>query len=853
MQVASVVPFEQCIARPASSDDRRSNLLSSHLLYVAEAMGDHGGDLESRLMFLAGLCHDAGKATARWQRYISSSSFNGVVASGGNHSPLGSLIFFLCAEDICPARPPENDYLIANLTLDIASHHSTLHDIDPQAIPWEEVFVPFRGTLGFETIDLDGLFGFIRNYYPEVGLSSESFRSRAEAADRRWERVAQRAKRYAARLMERVSNYDFTAAKLILRDRTAALIAGDRFHAAALESVEFTQAEARRAIESLTLECERRLRMATGSATSVAQLRARAQTEALESYRSHPDRTIYSLELATGLGKTFSALRVGLEAIASGRCRRIIYVAPYISILSQSTEVIKQGTGISDVLQHHHLSVLEQGGHVGPAGEADGADEADSEALLADDDALMLDSWQAKIVTTTFNQFFLALFPRRAQHTMRIQALKDAFVIIDEPQVLDHATWGAFLRALEAAATRLNFQAVLCTATLPQASNYLDEAPLCLSKWDVSEPRYVVGVSDEAFYAHDLAYLAIEKVKEHGSVAVILNTVADAANVYVEAKRLINGGISCDDTPNDSMRGMSMGRSTDSMSDIKIFHLSGGMTPIHKTLWIEDIRDALARGSGVRCLVISTQILEAGVDLSFRCIIRSRSVIPSIIQTAGRGNRHGEGNPAEIIVVDFARNDGVDPRRYVYVNPVFREVTDNLLGRYKRFSELESRSIIEDFYQQAFKRNPPTGMMQAIYDAAGGQWSSISRLEPFGGDYPKVDVFVPFVPSRLPSGSTEVDLPKGVCRALRYFGISRISEIYELYLDKGFRRGLSFQDRKRFMAMMGYFCVGMSSKRAASIVSLQRNLGIGRLRDDDHYDAETGIALVEDSAEFRIM
>ncbi|WP_422446598.1 CRISPR-associated helicase Cas3' [Thermoanaerobacterium sp. DL9XJH110] len=812
-----VIPFRECVARPKSGHGN-PNLLTEHLLAVAKFMGDPKGDDEERLRFLAGLCHDVGKAARRWQMYIlSKEKGERVVASGGNHSPLGSLIFFICSEQLTIQNLPRRfrEYLVVNLALDIAGHHSTIKNIDPQWPPWEEALLPIEGVHIYETVDLDGFFDFVREYFPEITLTSRSFADKLHGIDKRWAVVAERALGYAVRYIDSSADRDLAVADLIIRDRTSAMISADRLHAASLDFAYFHPEEARMAINNLAEECNRLLRNATPETLSIVKLRNEHQKKALETYRSFPDRLIYSLELATGLGKTLTALRVALDAVVSGRCSRIIYVAPYISILSQATNVIREATGITDIIQHHHLSFLD----------------IDFEHLRAEENgAFLIDSWQSKIVTTTFNQFFLALFPTRAQHTVRIKALEKAFVIIDEPQIIEPKVWAAFLKTLEAAARRLDFQSILCTATLPCASDYLSEEYICLSKGDSLNPRYIAKAMENKWDAQALAELAVNKLREKGSVAVILNTVADAARVYLAAKDLIFRG---NMHPED-------------VSKIDIFNLTGCMTPLHKSTWISKIRDSLKKGK--KCLVVCTQILEAGVDLSFRCIIRARSIIPSVIQAAGRGNRHGEGDPAEILIVDFVRDDGVDPRPYVYRNPVFREVTDEQLKSCREFSEKDSRGIIEYFYREAFKRNPPTGKMQLIHEAAMGQWSELAKIEPFEGDYPKVMVFVP----RVFEGTGGPSIPEGVQRALKYFRISGVSDIYQRYLEKKFWKSLSFQDKKLFMAMMEQFCVSLSAKKAESIVAIPEGAFIGNLVDDRIYSEDTGVALIEDSTEFRM-
>ena len=153
-------------------------------------------------------------------------------------------------------------------------------------------------------------------------------------------------------------------------------------------------------------------------------MRGRLSASALAGYLAHADASIFALLLPTGFGKTLTGLRVALEACKTERCRRIIYVAPYLSILSQAAKEIADATG-QEVFVHHHLTA----------------------ATLEDHQPYdPIDTWQAPILATTFNQLFCALFPARAQQCLRRPALDGAFVLIDEPQIIGKEVWNLFLR-----------------------------------------------------------------------------------------------------------------------------------------------------------------------------------------------------------------------------------------------------------------------------------------------------------------------------------------------------------------------------------------------------------------------
>src|SRR5207249_1896989 len=97
--------------------------------------------------------------------------------------------------------------------------------------------------------------------------------------------------------------------------------------------------------------------------------------------------------------------------------------------------------------------------------------------------------------------------------------------------------------------------------------------------------------------------------------------------------------------------------------------------------------------------VVSTQVLEAGVDLSFPALLRARSTFHSIAQTAGRGNRHGEGEPAEVVVFLFLRDDGSDSRKFVYKDRTFVTKSDEILAAYPELPESSLSRVLEEYYR----------------------------------------------------------------------------------------------------------------------------------------------------------
>ena len=779
-----VKPLSECVARPDNLDGT-SNPLVDHLLVVARGLGNHQKGKEQKLRFLAGLLHDAGKARISWQRYI-----KGEQKEDSWHSPLGAAFFCFCSSGLIKCWQIEREerrklqWLASNLAIDIASHHGKLKD-------WTDE-PPWYGNVGkntFDEVDFIGLTELVRQYFPEFHYDRVYFDDWWSNCREEWKIWKNNASRYLSRQLKRADVCYTEAAMFNVRTKTSEFITADRFDAAGIEEVFLDGESAKRALKIFSRYCISRGKEAikNGVPPHMVETRQRIQEDVYSAWRSSCDCHFFSNVLPTGYGKTLNTLRVALESCVKGHARRIVYVAPYISILSQASEEISAATGI-EVMVHHHLSILQK-------------QEMDDIGYLA------MESWQAPIVTTTYNQFFRALFPSKAQQSMRLKALENSFVIIDEPQIMDGDMWLIFLYQLRAMAAELNMRVLFTTATMPPFESGLDNI-VSLAPKIVTPNRYTVNVIKEAQSEDDIAELAVEKLRQKGSVAVIMNTIKDSALIYKKIGPELRG-------------------------DEHIYYLSGSMTSIHKASRIEEDRKALKNKKMV--IVVCTQVLEAGVDLSFRCLLRANSVMPSIIQASGRVNRHDEGDVAEVWVFPFLRNGEQKTRQWVYRNVIAREETDRCLEKYGSWKEEKSAAIVSDYYQGLIKRNPTTGALERLVKAAKGEWSALSGVSPFGEDYPKVDVFVPF-------GEELMD--KKTRALLSHFAPDGLQQLHDRYVDRCWMATLDFLSKKRFMSLLEYFTVPVSLKLAADLINSSEK-AIPQITKSELYSDETGLALVE--------
>jgi len=785
-----VVPFDQCVARPPDGILRFP--LKEHLEAVAVDCGSANGTAEEQLAFLAGLLHDAAKCHVQWQKYIL-----GQLQKGPAHAPLGAALFAFFADKLISLRSEsrsEKEWLrdtALEWTRAIYNHHGKLDDLDVLP-PWEKCSCTGELEKLLQGCDTKGLFLFISSYFPELHTNEKQFCDWLESFSETWERRVRFGRDSVLRkkVRHQSDREDFSTLALRMPKVASQLVCADRFHAGNFKRSYLDAGEAGKAISSLESACHERAANAlkTGANRALVDSRQRIQKKALERYRENADSTFFTLLLPTGYGKTLTSLRVALEACLSGRCQRVIYVAPYLSILSQSALEIKQATSL-DVFQHHHLSLAE---------------------LADDEDVDVLDTWQAPLLATTFNQFFRALFPYRAQECLRTEALARAFIIIDEPQIVDTGVWNVFLRALAASSNYWKWQVVFATATLPPVRVGLGQNAVALAPSQVEwGNRFALDYASQPLTAGEVADNVCRLFKTDNSIAVVLNTIADAAQVY----RLLKES-----------------------NNIQHLHcLTGMMLSGHKTEIICSIQEELK--AGMPTVAVCTQILEAGVDLSFRTVLRALPVFPSIAQVAGRVNRHGEGKRATVTVFPFVRENGVDVRRYVYRNATARHQTDRLLKECPHIREEDMGRVLNIYFQRCWQENKNEACLAKFEQAAYGRWSELGGLQPFDSGRQREEIFVPW---------ENIQLSPSMQQLLEEFAPNGPEQLLSCYLNRDFLKSLDFLQRKRFMALFRQYTVSVPRKTAMQVAE-RINPWLWRLSNVEEYSKETGMAYLLES------
>ena len=376
----------------------------------------------------------------------------------------------------------------------------------------------------------------------------------------------------------------------------------------------------------------------------------------------------YRLTVPTGSGKTYSSLRFALNRALNSHKSHIFYVAPYNSILEQNADEIRSAIGNDGYVLEHHCNVIYD----------DVEDDANYRKLT--------ERWSRPIILTTAVQMLNTLFSDNKSCIRRMYSLCNSVIIFDEVQAVPMKCTDLFNLAVNFLSQCCNTTVVLCSATQPslavkdennilqcnemagKISDYVKEFKRVEF---VDESESVKGGMD----IENLKTFVLNVFKSNGNTLVIVNTKAVARKLYQALDEC------CD--------------------DFELYHLSTNMCPEHRDDTLNKIRRSLKECVPTIC--VSTQLVEAGVDLSFDCVVRSLTGLDGIVQAAGRCNRHKEKkNLGKVFIVKMKQeveNIG-RMKEMLYA----QEACEDLLRVFKETPErldyaLDTQTAIKKYYE----------------------------------------------------------------------------------------------------------------------------------------------------------
>ena len=605
----------KCIAHLTSLDgERKEQSLEAHCVDAAEyAVGSIGEAKLYNTVYLAGILHDAGKAKEEYKKYLEA-AFQGEDVKRGtvNHTFAGVILLF---EKFHREESTKWDKLTCEIIgYAIGAHHGM-----------------------FDCTDLDGKNGFlyrlqkdreeigyeesVRNFFSQVVQENVIEAYFCKAVKEVEEFFKEARNEYGSKAGAKV----FFQISMLVRLVLSAVIYGDR-----RDTCEFMTQKKSCQVRKPDLGWTYRKEYFEAqiskfdSSSLLNKVRSDISRQCLEA--AERGEGIYRLNVPTGAGKTLCTLRYALAHAEKYHKKRIIFIIPLLSVLDQNAKVIREYIPEGKEVLEHHSNVVRE------TEKSRGAEDDD----LAQMCEFLRESWDSPIVVSTLVQLLNILFSHQTAAIGRFQALCDSVIVIDEVQSLPGKMTVMFNMAMNFLRQYCNASIVLSSATQPcfeelKWSMHLADNPdlVCLNPAQLQVFRRAEIIDRTDSYGMDwdqCTEFCEQLMEQHISLLVICNTKAQAKNLYTRLQELADA-MGCD-----------------------IFHLSTAMCQKHRMEELEGLKSNLVKlqqtapgkGDTKRCICISTQLIEAGVDISFECVVRILAGVDNLAQVAGRCNRSNE-------------------------------------------------------------------------------------------------------------------------------------------------------------------------------------------------------------------
>lgn len=357
------------------------------------------------------------------------------------------------------------------------------------------------------------------------------------------------------------------------------------------------------------------------------------------------EKGLFRLTVPTGGGKTIASLAFALRHAVKNKMDRVIYVIPYTSIIEQNAKVFQDILGKENVLEDHS-----------------NVDYKSSEELVTMQ--LAAENWDKPVVVTTNVQFFESLFANKPSKCRKLHNIANSVIIFDEAQMLPNDYLKPCIAMVEELLNNYGISAVLCTATQPALESFFQRERSAIELCPRMEEQFTffkrtvfenIGVLTEE--------TIVESLKEEYQALCIVNTKKKAQKLY------------------------------NALEGDGIYHLSTSMYPKHRKRVLGEIRERLQKNK--KCIVVSTSLVEAGVDLDFCSVYRELAGVDSMIQAAGRCNREGTriAKESKVFIFRFEGKQNLLGQRQQI------DVTKSLIAEGRDLSDVKS---IKEYFEMLY-------------------------------------------------------------------------------------------------------------------------------------------------------
>lgn len=410
----------------------------------------------------------------------------------------------------------------------------------------------------------------------------------------------------------------------------------------------------------------------------IDQLKNQAYFEGLKNIRDNfkPEQHLYSITLPTGLGKTITSLGIAMEMKRQlvNQNPRIVITIPFTSIIDQNFDVFNEifDTPSSNILlKHHHL--------------------ADPKYKMADDTVneedvetsqFLIETWQSEIVVTTFVQLIEGLFTNRNGKLLKFPNLSNSIIILDEIQQIKYELWDLIRAAFQVLGDKFNCYFIMMSATQPLIFKPDEEIqeiiPNYQQYFNFFNRTKLINNTQSVISLREFCTILINYHKKYPNrdILTILNTKRVTLECFEEVEKEIPKEIA------------------------NLYFLTTSLTPYERKAIINRIKKPI---NNLPNIIISTQLIEAGVDISVHTVFRAIAPLDSIIQSAGRANRYSE--KSEESEVFLYRIDELEIATNMLYGPDLILKTMNVLENIDTISESKYLELIQAYFKEVKKQS----------------------------------------------------------------------------------------------------------------------------------------------------
>lgn len=728
--------------------------------------------------YIIGYCHDFGKATPFFQDYINEkdeSEKAKLRTKSETHHGLLSAIFtyyslkeYLAQGNVADSKfsglLPIIGYLI------VKKHHGNLKDVGYEILDLTEDGTNEVLLRQVESLEIDRL----ESFWPQIyGFKDKYQEIVNDIKNSRYDQIMG--------LKKEDSPFIYLLTQLLY----SILLNSDKQDASGRSNKE------RVVIDSGLIDSYRRSMEFDRPKSEMDKIRNQIYNDVMSNVNSITlDEKIYSLNVPTGTGKTLTSFSFALKLRdrlkkEKGSTPKIIYSLPFLSIIDQNFDVFEnvfirvsgKKPTTDMLLKHHHLSEVFY--------------QTAKDEFEPYESQFLIEGWNSEIVVTTFFQFFHTLISNKNRALRKFHNIVNSIVILDEVQSIPHKYWFLLKELFKTLSEKFNTFFIFVTATQPlifgpdEIVELVDNKDRYFKMFD----RIQLIPNLEPIHINEFKRIVEDEArKSEKDFLLVLNTIKASKEIFDHILSL-------------------------NLKDVNLYYLSTNIIPKERLDRIKKIKT-----DEKRKIIVSTQLIEAGVDIDVDIVFRDFAPLDSINQVAGRCNRNYVKDEKGLVKVFILKDDNKNLYRYIYSDDVFLiEQTKEIL---KNGPIIDEKQFLE-FNNQYFLKIKELGQKdqskKILKAAIELEFKSLQEFRLIDEDYPKVDIFI------------ERD-PKAKALWNKY------NEIKE--------NGDPIQRKKDFISIKkDFYDYVISVPEKKGIVDFNEDLGIGHISMEelkDRYSPETG-------------